>query len=261
MNTEQLHTNFTVVSISYEKANADIRGKFSFFSNQVFPLCKNVQEKKLGKFFVISTCNRTEIYCYSDDYTKIIHEYCNVIQVNYSEFITYCDVYKSGEAVKHLFRVSGGLESQILGDFEIISQVRTWYKRFQKLGSTNFYLERVVNTAIQISKKIKTHTSLSSGITSVSYATVHYLLNEVQNLQDKKILIIGIGKIGRNTSENLIKHISENQVTLMNRTNEKAIAIAEKLGIQTRKYEELQKQVNQSDVIIVATSAPNPIVT
>ena len=78
--------------------------------------------------------------------------------------------------VLHLFRVSSGLESQILGDFEIISQIKIWYKKFQKYGTTNSYLERAVNTAIQISKRIKNETSLSTGVASVSYAAVHYVL-------------------------------------------------------------------------------------
>lgn len=260
MNTDFSHKNFAVVSIGFEKANAEIRGKFSFFSELVLDLCKKIQEKKLGKIFVLSTCNRTEIYGYSPDFISVMKVYCELIGVSFEDFSSYADVYYEKEALLHLFRVSSGLESQILGDFEIISQIKIWYKKFQKYGTTNSYLERAVNTAIQISKRIKNETSLSTGVASVSYAAVHYVLNKISDLQDKKILIIGTGKIGQNTCINLVKHVPSHQITLMNRTESKIKDLAEKFDLTVVPISDITYQVNESDVIIVATSAQEPLI-
>jgi glutamyl-tRNA reductase len=105
-----------------------------------------------------------------------------------------------------LFRVGTGLDSQILGDFEIISQLRNGFIKSKKHDITNPFLERLVNAVIQASKRIKNETQISSGATSVSFASVQYILREVENVSEKNILSFGTGKIGRNTCENLVKH-------------------------------------------------------
>ncbi|MGV4547792.1 Gfo/Idh/MocA family oxidoreductase, partial [Ornithobacterium rhinotracheale] len=161
----------------------------------------------------------------------------------------------------HLFRVSSGLESQILGDFEILGQMRKAFRRFKKLGCSNAYLERFINTAVQISKQIKNETSLSDGATSVSYAAVQYILNHVPNLEQKNVVLFGTGKIGRNTCENLVKHTGNNKVTLINRTLAKAEKLSQKLDIKFRKVEELTETLQNTDVLIVATGAKTPTIT
>jgi glutamyl-tRNA reductase len=101
-------------------------------------------------------------------------------------------VYKNQEAISHMFRVGTGLDSQILGDFEIISQIRTSFSQSKSLGLANF-MERLVN-AIQASKKIKTDTEISSGATSVSFASVQYIIKNVEDIGNKNILLFGTGK-------------------------------------------------------------------
>ena len=127
-------------------------------------------------------------------------------------------IYKNKDAISHMFRVGSGLDSQILGDFEIIGQLKHGAKQAKKEGLLNSYLERLVNSVIQASKRIKTETELSSGATSVSFASVQYIMNTVQNISEKNILLFGTGKIGRNTCENLVKHTKNSHITLINRT-------------------------------------------
>ena len=139
--------NFTVLSISFEKANAEIRGKFAFFDEHVKQFVKEIHEKKLGDAFVVSTCNRTEIYTTSHNYIAIAEMYCKSVDVSLMDFMQFVNVMKNEEALYHLFRVSAGLESQILGDFEIIGQIKNAYHRFKKHKSfSNPYLERAINS-------------------------------------------------------------------------------------------------------------------
>lgn len=252
---------FAVLSISYEKADAEIRGKFAFFDENVKDFVQNIQEKELGDAFVVSTCNRTEIYTTTNNYLLIAEEYCNIIGVQLSEFIQFVNIYQREEALDHLFRVAAGLESQIIGDFEIIGQIKKAYARFKKERSNaNPFMERVMNSAIQISKKVKSETGISSGAASVSYAAVHYILNSKKQLAEKNILLLGVGEIGQNTVENLVKHVHKPKVKVMNRTLEFAEKIAEKHNIPHVPYEFFQKELQQTDVLIVATGASKPIV-
>jgi glutamyl-tRNA reductase len=171
------------------------------------------------------------------------------------------NIYQREEALGHLFRVAAGLESQIIGDFEIIGQIKKAYARFKKERSNaNPFMERVMNSAIQISKKVKSETGISSGAASVSYAAVHYILNSKKQLAEKNILLLGVGEIGQNTVENLVKHVHKPKVKVMNRTLEFAEKIAEKHNIPHVPYEFFQKELQQTDVLIVATGASKPIV-
>ncbi|MDX1761245.1 MAG: glutamyl-tRNA reductase, partial [Christiangramia sp.] len=170
-------------------------------------------------------------------------------------------VYKNKQAISHIFRVGTGLDSQILGDFEIISQLKVAFVRSKKLGLVNAFLERLVNAVIQASKRIKNETEISSGATSVSFASVQYILKHIENVSEKNILLFGTGKIGRNTCENLVKHTRNNHITLINRTKDKAEKIAGKFNLIVKDYADLQAEIRNSDILIVATGAQNPTIS
>jgi glutamyl-tRNA reductase len=160
-----------------------------------------------------------------------------------------------------LFKVGTGLDSQILGDFEIISQLRQSFNRSKKLGIANPFIERLCNSVIQASKRIKNETEISSGATSVAYASVQYILKNVADVSEKSILLFGTGKIGRNTCENLIKHTKNPHITLINRTKNKAEKVAGKFNLTVKDYGDLQTEIRNTDVLIVATSAQNPTIS
>lgn len=254
--------NFTVLSISYEKADAETRSKFAFFDEHIKSFVTKIHENQLGDAFIVSTCNRTEIYATAPNYLLIAEEFCKTTGVSMTDFMHYVNVYKQEEALNHLFRVAGGLESQIIGDFEIIGQIKNAYTRFKRIKSkSNPYLERAINTAIQISKRIKNETGISNGAASVSYAAVHYILNTQKQLIDKNILLLGIGEIGQNTVENLMKHLHNPNVKIANRTTETAEKIAKKFNISYVDFSVLEKELQQTDILIVATGASQPIIT
>lgn len=124
----------------------------------------------------------------------------------------------------------------------------------------NAYLERLTNAVIQASKRVKNETEISSGATSVSFAAVQYIMNNVENIGNKNILLFGIGKIGRNTCENLVKHTKNEHIVLINRTKEKAEKIAGKFNLIVKNYSDLQEEIQKADVLIVATGAQNPTI-
>ena len=253
--------SFFAVGVSYIKSDAETRGKFSLDGAAGESLSRKAKDLGIEALLTISTCNRTELYGYTEDAETLVNLLCEFTKGNRELFESQGYVKENAEAVEHLFRVGTGLDSQILGDFEIISQVKQGFRRAKKLELSNPFLERLVNSVIQASKRIKTETEISSGATSVSFASVRYLLEKVEAISEKHIVLFGTGKIGRNTCENLVKHTQNEHITLINRTLEKAERIATKLNLRVRPYSELQTEIRQADILVVATGASKPTIT
>ncbi|WP_264552935.1 glutamyl-tRNA reductase [Flavobacterium sp. N2038] len=254
------HLYFYSVGLSYKKADAEVRGQFSLDATAKTRLLEQAKNDGIESLIVTSTCNRTEIYGFAEHPFQLIKLICDNSNGSVDAFQRVGFVYKNQEAINHMFRVGTGLDSQILGDFEIISQIKTSFTHSKSLGLANAFLERLVNAVIQASKRIKTETEISSGATSVSFASVQYILKNVEDISNKNILLFGTGKIGRNTCENLVKHTKNEHITLINRTKDKAEKLAGKLNLIVKDYSELHLELQKADVVVVATGAQNPTV-
>ncbi len=252
------HNSFYAIGLSYKRASASIRGKFSLDETASQNLLHQAKEEGIDGLLVTSTCNRTELYGFAQHPFQLIKLLCDHSQGTVEEFQEVAYVHKNKEAITHLFRVGTGLDSQILGDFEIISQLKYGFSRSKNLGITNHFLERLCNSVIQASKRIKTETEISSGATSVAFASVQYILKAVPNVSEKNILLFGTGKIGRNTCENLIKHTRNPHITLINRTQNKAERIAGKFNLKVKTYADLQAEIRKADILVVATGSNTP---
>jgi len=253
-------TSFYVIGISYKKADAKLRGDFSLSPTKKARLLNQAKTSGIQSIVATSTCNRTEIYAFVNDPNELVQLLCNntVGTIEALEPVAY--TLKDSLAIEHMFRVGAGLDSQILGDFEIISQLKSSARVSKKYGLLDAFLERLINSVIQASKRIKTETKLSSGATSVSFASVQYILKSVKDVTTKNILLFGTGKIGRNTCENLIKQTKNEHITLINRTRDRAEKIAGKFKVLVKDYSQLPEEIKNTDILIVATGAQNPTV-
>lgn len=253
-------TNFYAIGLSYKKADAEIRGHFSVSNESKLLILKQAKTEKIESLLLISTCNRTELYGFAQHPYQLIKLLCEHTRGTVEEFEKVAYTHTNRKAVAHLFRVGTGLESQILGDFEIIGQIKSGFKVSKQLNMINPFLERLINAVIQASKRIKNETEISSGATSVSFASVQYILAKVPYVSDKNIVLFGIGKIGRNTCENLIKHTKNDHIALINRTRDTAEKVAGKFNLVVKDFDNLTDEVNQADVLIVATGAQTPTI-
>ncbi|MCB4798404.1 glutamyl-tRNA reductase [Neotamlana laminarinivorans] len=253
-------SSFYAIGLSYKKADAEVRGHFSLDDEAKLKLLNQAKANAVDSLIVISTCNRTEIYGFAQHPYQLIELLCDNTRGTVEEFREVAYIYKNQEAISHMFRVGSGLDSQILGDFEIISQLKISARLSRKHDLLNPFSERLVNAIIQASKRIKTETGISSGATSVSFASVQYIFNTVKDIPSKNILLFGTGKIGRNTCENLVKHTKNEHITLINRTKTKAEAIAGKFNLVVKDYANLQEELSKSDILIVATGAQRPTI-
>jgi glutamyl-tRNA reductase len=252
-------SDFYIAGISYKKIEAETRGQFAISPDQYQSLIVQAPSYGINEFFVLSTCNRTEIYGFSQDAHQLINFVCSQTVGNAESFLTSGYVKRGEAAIKHLFEVGAGLDSQILGDYEIIGQIKLAVKVAKQNGFIGAFLERLVNAVLQSSKAIKNQTALSGGTVSVSFAAVHYIRENISAIADKKILLIGTGKIGRSTCKNLVDYLKTDNITLINRTTDRAKELADELGVAHGTSDQIADLARQADIILVATNAEEPV--
>ena len=253
-------SKFWIAGINYKKADAVTRGQFAIQNDQHTRLLEKALANSLDEVFVLSTCNRTEIYGFADSVSQLIDLLCDQTAGSKETFLSSAYIKNGHEAITHLFNVSAGLDSQILGDYEIIGQIKAAAKFAKRHGCINVMLERLINTVLQSSKAIKNQTELSGGTVSVSFAAIQYIREHVTAIADKKILLLGTGKIGKSTSKNLVHYLKTKNITLINRTEEKAAELAKELGLKHAPISELQSHISGADIILVATDATEPTI-
>jgi len=260
MNTGNLH-NFHVIGISYKTADPQLRGQFAVNNDQYARLLESSGNYSIEQAFIVSTCNRTEVYAYAENTHQIAQWLCSETEGNTGDFQSIAYEFHGRAAIDHLFKVATGLDSQILGDFEILGQIKTAVKFSKEHNCLGPVMERMLNTVSQAAKAVKTHTGLSSGTVSVSFAAVQYIREHIESIGTKKIALIGTGKIGRTTCRNLVDYLHTNNITLINRTYDTAVQLADELNLSAAPIEDLESIVDGSDVILVSSSAPEPIIT
>lgn len=251
-------SGFYVVGINYKKTDAAIRGQFAISTEQYEKILALAPAYYLNELFILSTCNRTEIYGFADDAAQLINLLCTQTAGDRATFLDLAYIRHGMAAIDHLFQVSAGLDSQILGDYEIVGQIKQAVKFARERNFIGAFTERLVNCVLQSSKSIKNQTELSGGTVSVSFSAIQYIRENITSLEDKKILLIGIGKIGRNTCRNMVDYLGNDNITLINRTEDKAAELAAEVGVRSAPYSELSEQVAVSDIILVATNAEQP---
>lgn len=253
--------DFWVVGLNYKKTDAAVRGLYAVNNERHTQLLSNAAAQGLTNLFLLSTCNRTEIYGFAHSAGQLRSLICGVTAGDEDTFdsISYS---KSGiTAIEHLFEVGAGLDSQILGDYEILGQIKCAVKQAKAHGFIGAFMERLINSVLQASKAVKTHTALSGGTVSVSFAAVQYIKQYVKDVKRKKIVLLGTGKIGRSTCRNLVDYLGAKNITLINRTEETAVALATELGLRSAAYQHLSAELEDADILLVSTNAPEPVIT
>ena len=253
-------TNFFIAGINYKKTDAAVRGLYAIGKEQYHSILSHANNFQVKELFVLSTCNRTEIYGFADDANSLCQLLCSQTEGSLASFLEMAYIKQGNEAIEHLFNVAAGLDSQILGDYEIVGQIKQAVKFSKENNRISTYLERMISDVLQSSKEIKNTTELSGGTVSVSFAAVQYIKENIASIADKKILLVGTGKIGRNTCKNLVDYLGTKNITLINRTDEKASTLADELNLQFAPTETLAEQIHQSAIILVAANATQPVI-
>ncbi len=253
-------STFFVAGINYKKTDAALRGQFAVSTEQYANILELAASYGLNEIFVISTCNRTEIYGFAENADQLCGLLCSQTEGNVETFKSIAYIRNGKAAIAHLFDVAAGLDSQILGDYEILGQLKLAVKFAREKHFIGVYLDRMISAVLQASKLIKTNTELSGGTVSVSFAAIQFIKEHVADITAKKILLIGTGKIGRNTCKNLVDYLETKNIVLINRTESKAAELAQELGLQYAPIEALEQNIADADIILVATNSAEPVI-
>jgi len=251
---------FYIAGINYKKTDASVRGRFAISEAHYSLLLNKAPLVNVSEIFVLSTCNRTEIYGLAPNADVLINLLCSETTGSVETFKELAYVKRGLKAVEHLFEVASGLDSQILGDYEIVGQIKSAVRFAKENGFIGTFLERLLGFVLQASKSIKTNTTLSGGTVSVSFAAIQFLKENVTDVKNKKIVLLGTGKIGRITCKNLVDYLEATDITLINRTAETADELAKEMGLQFAPFQSAQSLVQNADIVIVATGAADPII-
>ncbi len=252
--SKQVLDRFCMVGINYHKADAATRGLFSVGNEQFAALAVDAKQRGINSVFVVSTCNRTEVYGFAESVMQLVQLLVEHCKADQASFFRYGFLKNGSDALDHLFRVSSGLDSQILGDYEILGQIKKSVELAKTHGVIGPVMDKTLNFVFQASKKIKTETELSNGTVSVSFAAIE-LLQALPDICMRNILVIGAGKFGSNVCKNLISYFPDVRLTVMNRTNETARALADANGMAFAAYSAKKTAIAAAHVVIVCTNA------
>ncbi|HNX55723.1 MAG TPA: glutamyl-tRNA reductase [Prolixibacteraceae bacterium] len=255
-----------VIGISYKTAPLEIREKFSFSKEDIIPFSELLQqETEIADIVLVSTCNRTEIYFSQHRHdNQTAFELVYEVIKKYKKISDHCWQYfyhrTNTGAVRHLFEVVSGLDSLIIGEDQIIGQVKEAYVTCTELALTDAVLMRLFQKSFEAGKRVRTETGIKLGITSVSSAAVEMCASMLNGVNDKSVFLIGTGETGNLALQNIHKK-GVRQIAVTNRTAEKAEKTAEKYSGMAVPFENYEKYIHGFDIIMVATSSATPIIT
>jgi len=250
---------FISLGISHWKTPIDIRGDFSFSQDTVDAILDDAKQLGIQSLFVVTTCNRSQFFAHHHNSLSLKELFAKHTKATKEQFEQYHFLLTEDEAVHQLFELCCGLDSMMLGDLQIVSQVKDAAKYSNKKGMLDGYTHRLMQFVLQAYKDVRTDTAINEGPASVAHAAVLFMKQRFKQFTDKKILLFGTGEIGETTVKNLQKH-SYKEMVLVNRTRSKAEAIANPLGIRVADIEKLKEELTDTDILIVATGAFEPTV-
>ncbi|SDZ05025.1 glutamyl-tRNA reductase [Evansella caseinilytica] len=253
-----------VVSLNYKSTPVEIREKFSFQDDLDRALKKLRQSKSILECVIISTCNRTEIYVVADQlhtgryYTKVfLSEWFGIRK---EDFSPYLDIREDEHAIEHLFRVTCGLNSMVLGETQILGQVRNSFLHAQSQETTGTIFNHLFKQAVTLAKRAHAETAIGENAVSVSYAAVELGKKIFDNFTGKQVVILGAGKM----SELTAKHLSSSgisDITVINRTKEKSDSLALKFNGKSKGMGELEGSLMTADILISSTGSRHYVIT
>lgn len=253
-----------VIGINHKTAPVEIREKFSFSANKAVEASGLLKESaSLKEGLILSTCNRVEIYAVGGrdrDCVFGIKEFLGKFHsMKISDYHDKLYIHRGKSAVEHLFRVASGLDSMVIGEVEILAQLKKAYQDARTASSTGKVLNRLLEKAFNTAKKIRSETFIGRGVVSVSSAAIKLSEKILGGLEDKTALIIGTGTVG----EQLILYLRKNgikNILVANRTLDKAKELAGRFGATAVAFELFKNTLVETDIVIASTGAPHAII-
>lgn len=254
-----------MVGLNYKTAPVEIREQFTFQECELEQALRELRSmKSILECLIVSTCNRTEVYVVADQlhtgrhFTKsFLSEWFHLPK---EQFTPYLNIFEDDQAIEHLFRVTCGLDSMILGETQILGQIRDSFLFAQEQKATGTIFNHLFKQAITLAKRAHSETEIGANAVSVSYAAVELGKQIFGDFRDKHVLILGAGKMSELTAKHLHAN-GANKITVINRTKEKAVELANRFLGQAKPMEELVDVIVDADILISSTGSRDYVVT
>src|SRR6266566_2420418 len=250
-----------LVGISHKTAPVEIRERLAFNSEALrSALTALVGRQEITEAMILSTCNRVEVVAESPD-DRLIREFlCEFHQIPHDSVSKHFYSFRNADAIRHVFRVAASLDSMMIGEPQILGQVKEAYRIAADAGTVGMHLSALMNRAFAVAKKVRNETGISQSAVSVSYAAVELARKIFGDLTGKTVMIIGASKMG----ELAAKHLRRNGVSsvlVTNRTFERAVELAKVFEGAAVPFEHFTDHMDRADIVISSTGAPHFIIT
>lgn len=250
-----------LVGLSHRTAPIEVRERLAFAEEKLAEALQAlVQRPGVGEAMIVSTCNRVEIYAGVDDdaAATALHQFLVEERSLPSELRAHLYARQGQEALRHLFRVAASLDSMVVGESQILGQVKEAYAAALEAGTLGPILQRSVPRAFQLAKRVRTETDVAKSSQSVASAAVDLATQIFGELDGRKVLVVGAGKMGELSARHL-QAARIGELTVVNRTHARALELAQKLGGQAAAWEELDRQLARVDIVLCSTGASEPV--
>ncbi len=249
----------SVIGLNHKSANIDVREKFSFSAENASLLLRRIKKiKDISEVIVVSTCNRTEIYCDSNNGVNDIKDWL-LAEREYESFGKYLYIHQEEDAIEHLFKVVAGLDSMVIGETEVLGQVKTAYKIALENKSIDGKLKRLFEYSFSVAKNVRTNTDIGGNAISFMYTSILLIKKIFSTVEEKRCLLIGAGEM----TELALKYLKSNnvnEITICNRKEEKGKRLAVENGCKYSNLNNLSNIIHEFDVIITSTSSSLPLI-
>ena len=250
------------IGLNHKVCPVRVREKLAFSTSELASALSRMREiPDLREWFLLSTCNRVELYARGVGETEesLIRFLADYHELDPHLFRPYLYQYYNREVVHHLFRVACGLDSLVVGENEIYGQIRNAFRLANELKTLDSILYQLVERSLRVGKRVRSETRINEGAVSVSSIAVELAEKIFGKLSDERILILGTGKISGLTVKHLVK-AGVGEITVASRTYERALELAQKFGARPIGFDEWHCALERSDIVISSTASPHPIV-
>ncbi len=253
-----------VVGVSHKTAPVDVREKFAAASDALPQVLARLSSRKeLRETLFLSTCNRVEVFADGKQAATVESAIREVLAeragVAPNEIAPYLYKREGGDAVRHIFRVAASLDSMVLGEPQILGQVKDAWEAAQAAGTLGSYLGRCVHRAFGVAKRVRSETSLGVGLVSISSVAVDLAKRIFGDLTGHSVLLLGAGEMAEQAAKSLGKGARELRVC--NRSYERGASLAQQIGAEVAPWSALEPELVRADVVIVSTASPSYVVT
>lgn len=257
--------NIIVVGLSHKTASVDIREKVAFPPNSIeIPLRRLLELEEIVEGVIVSTCNRVEIYATTRDIAggkaRVRRFFAEYHQLDYAELEPHLYCLHGEDAIRHVFRVASSLDSMVVGEPQILGQIKTSYGYAAEFKTSGLILNRFLHKAFSVAKRVRTETKIASSAVSVSFAAVELARKIFGDLSDKTVLLIGAGEMCELAARHFLNNGAKG-VLVTNRTLERAERLAEEFGGEAIRFEELFLHLHRADIVLTSTGATTAIIT